>query len=178
MRIACLFCLVTLAMVLSGGMAPAQESEKKRMTFQPGSEQPDPTPEGQSEKPSQDRGTSSPDKMIELFFLALQADKVEGGYDALMRDTVIATRPEDVAALKARTQEALDNYGPVRGYEVIEDLAVGKSLLRRTCISLNTDLPLRWRFYFYKTPGGWRLVDLRVDDALVELFEDAAKRQP
>jgi hypothetical protein len=43
------------------------------------------------------------------------------------------------------------------------------------CISLNSDLPLRWRFYFYKSQGAWKLVDLRVDDGLVELFEEAGR---
>jgi len=58
---------------------------------------------------------------------------------------------------------------------VVDEKFVGASLLRRTCISLNTDLPLRWRFYFYKSEGVWRLVDIRIDDGLVELFEDAGR---
>ena len=57
----------------------------------------------------------------------------------------------------------------------MDEKTVGESLMRRTCISLNADLPLRWRFYFYKSGGAWRLVDLRVDDALVELFEDSGR---
>ena len=36
-------------------------------------------------------------------------------------------------------------------------------------------LPLRWRFYFYKAQGTWKLVDLRVDDGLVELFEESIR---
>ena len=61
------------------------------------------------------------------------------------------------------------------GYEILEEKTVGSTLLRRTCISFNSDLPLRWRFYFYKTQGAWKLVDLRVDDGLVELFEESIR---
>jgi hypothetical protein len=93
----------------------------------------------------------------------------------LVKGTIIAERSEDVAALKTRTQTALDSYGPITGYEVVDEKVVGTALLRRTCVSLNTDLPLRWRFYFYKSEGAWRLVDLRVDDALVELFDEAGR---
>ena len=57
----------------------------------------------------------------------------------------------------------------------MDSLTVGEHLLRRTCLSLNEDLPLRWRFYFYRSGDTWKLVDLRVDDALVELFEDSAR---
>ena len=58
---------------------------------------------------------------------------------------------------------------------MVDEKVVGSSLLRQSCISLNSDLPLRWRFYFYKSKGTWKLVDLRVDDALVELFEDGER---
>ena len=78
--------------------------------------------------------------------------------------------------LKEKTLEALDNFGPIKGYDVVENLEIGQSLSRITCLSLNEDLPLRWRFYFYKADSQWRLVDLRVDDGLVELFEEVARK--
>lgn len=159
---------------LSSTLLPAQEApERKTMIFQPGAKEPAALPSATPEAAATD-----PARLIDMFFLALQADKVEPAYDAITRGTIIAERAQDIASLKARTREALDGYGPLRGYEVIDDLAVGKNLLRRTCLSLNQDLPLRWRFYFYKSGGVWRLVDLRVDDGLVELFEDAARKRP
>jgi hypothetical protein len=127
-------------------------------------------------QPEESTGAApTPEQSIDLFFLALQADNIEGAYDNLVRDTIIADRREDIRGLKRRTLEALDSYGPVTGYEVIESRTVGGHLSRKTCLSLNTDLPLRWRFYFYRSGGTWRLVDLRVDDGLVELFEDAVR---
>jgi hypothetical protein len=162
-----------LLMCLAGPLWAQEPPDRKKLVFPPGEVQPVATPAEKKEQVAQD-----PAKIIDLFFLALQAEKVENAYDSLVKDTIIAERPEDVTALKARTKEALDNYGPIKGYEVIDDHAVGKSLFRRTSISLNTDLPLRWRFYFYRSGGEWKLVDLRVDDGLVELFEDAAKKRP
>ena len=94
-----------------------------------------------------------------------------------MKDTIIAERKQNVDDLKESTKKALDHYGPLSGYEVVDTLQVGSSLLRQTCISLNQDLPLRWRFYFYRSEGGWKIVDMRVDDGLVELFEEAGRRQ-
>ena len=158
---------------LSLGAAEPDDS-KNRLLFLPNTGEPAPSPTPLFvTKPSVD-----PNQAIDLFFLALKADKVEAAYEALVSGTIIASRKEDVDSLKERTKHALDNYGPVSGYEVINEVEVGKSLLRRTCISLNSDLPLRWRFYFYKSGGVWRLVDLRVDDGLVELFEEAAPRRP
>jgi hypothetical protein len=121
------------------------------------------------------RRENIPSETIDMFFLGLKAGQVDAAYDGLVKGSVIADRREDVAGLKDRTRHALDNFGPISGYEVLEEKTVGSTLLRRTCISFNSDLPLRWRFYFYKTQGTWKLVDLRVDDGLVELFEESIR---
>lgn len=145
---------------------------RKRMIFQPGQTEiatpvASPTPAAIN--------TGTPDEAIQAFFLALKAGQVDPAYDALVRGTVISERSDDVKQLKARTSQAIESYGPIAGFEKIGTLAAGNSLIRHTCISLNEDLPLRWRFYFYKGPSGWKLVDLRVDDGLVELFEEVAR---
>ena len=121
------------------------------------------------------RAAKSPSETIDMFFLGLKAGQIDAAYDGLVKGSVIADRREDVASLKDRTRHALDNFGPISGYEVLEEKTVGSTLLRRTCISFNSDLPLRWRFYFYKAQGTWKLVDLRVDDGLVELFEESVR---
>ena len=161
-----------IAFLASLTVLPAQQGgDKERLIFPPGavkpvaSATPTPTP----------RKAESPTEAIEEFFRALKAGQIDMAYETLVRVSLIADRPEDVASLKKRTREALDNYGPISGYETLDEKAVGSSLLRRTCISLNSDLPLRWRFYFYRSENEWRLVDLRVDDGLVELFDEPSR---
>jgi hypothetical protein len=116
-----------------------------------------------------------PRERIDRFFAALARDRVEEAYTGLVEGSILVEKPEDLENLKTRTQRALDAYGAMRSYEVLEERTVGTSLRRFTCISLNQDLPLRWRFYFYLNPQGWKLVDLRVDDGLVELFEELGR---
>jgi len=172
-----LLAILTLTALFSVSSIRAEEpgaDPRKRMIFQPGQTElatpaASPTPAAIN--------TSTPDEAIQAFFLALKAGQVDPAYEALVRGTVIAERNEDVKQLKARTSQAIDSYGPIAGFEKIGSLAAGNSLIRHTCISLNQDLPLRWRFYFYKGPSGWKLVDLRVDDGLVELFEEVAREQ-
>ena len=166
---------ILLILIATAISALAQQDDAKskggRMIFQPGSNEPiianppAPTP----------RTVSQPTEVMNQFFQALKSGNVDAAYEGLVRGTIIADRAEDVTALKTRTKTALDNYGPVTGFEVVDEKQVGTSLMRQTCVSLNTDLPLRWRFYFYKSGGNWKRVDLRVDDALVELFEEAGR---
>jgi hypothetical protein len=170
--------LVVIVFLTSSAISLAQQkSDKerpKRLVFPPGATEPTvlrtptPTPPPRAENPAE---------ALDQFFLALKSGQIDTAYDTLVKESIIADRREDVAALKKRTQDALDNYGPISGYETVDEKLVGTSLLRRTCISLNSDLPLRWRFYFYKSEGSWKLVDLRVDDALVELFDESSRAQ-
>jgi len=153
--------------------ARAQEDDpRKRMIFPAASAEPAPTPALPAKQKPEDPGA-----LIGAFFLALKSGQVDAAYDGLVRSTIIAERKENVRALKESTQKALDSYGPVSGYEVVDTLQVGSSLVRQTCLSLNQDLPLRWRFYFYRSGGVWKIVDIRVDDGLVELFEEAGRRK-
>ena len=167
--------LILSVLCLTATVAAAQQGREKggRMVFPPGATEP--VMQGTPTPTPAPRSGDAPADLMEAFFLALKGGKVDAAYDALVKGTIIADRPDDVGSLKSRTKTALDTYGPVNGYEVVDEKIVGSALLRRTCISLNSDLPLRWRFYFYKSGGIWRLVDLRVDDALVELFDEAGR---
>lgn len=145
-----------------------QMPEKSKLVIPPGHVRP-------LASPSPSEKILSPRERIDTFFSLLAKDRVEDAYDDLVRGTIIEERKEDVDKLKERTQRALDAYGMIRRYEILEERTAGSSLKRFTCLSLNEDLPLRWRFYFYDGAKGWKLIDLRVDDGLVELFEDAPR---
>lgn len=115
----------------------------------------------------------TPEQVAADFFGALQKDQVDAAYEGLSAGTMLATKGEESRDLRARTQSAMDAYGPIRGYELVKTDRVGALLERRTYVLHGEVMPLRWRFYFYKGSGTWKLVDLRVDDALVDLFDEA-----
>lgn len=115
----------------------------------------------------------SPEQVAADFFGSLQKDQVDLAYEGLAAGAMLKTKGEESLELRARTQSAIDAYGPVRGFELVKTDRVGELLERRTYVLHGEVLPLRWRFYFYKGSGSWQLVDLRVDDALIELFDDA-----
>jgi hypothetical protein len=160
------FFLITLCIFMASTALAQQVSETKRkLLFTKATPSPSATPTSLTE----------PTELLQRFFEALKADKLDEAYEGLAKNTLIATKAENLQQLKKRTRDALDNFGPVKGYEVVETIEIGSSLFRQTCISLNEDLPLRWRFYFYRAENKWKIVDLRVDDGIVELFDDFAR---
>ncbi len=113
-------------------------------------------------------------KILDSFFDLLQQDHVDQAYDQLTKGTKLADKPEDIRLLKSKTNQAINVYGDIVGREVVAIQNVGTHLLRATCLSVGKNYPLRWRFYFYRDDKTWRLIDIRVDDRLVDMFDEKA----
>lgn len=113
-----------------------------------------------------------PSQIVAGFFGMLQKSRVEEAYGLLTKGSKIGDHPDELNSLKAKTTSAIEMFGVIEGYDLVENKAVGPHLMRRTYLSLGKEFPLRWRFYFYKADNRWRLVDLRVDDRLTGIFEE------
>lgn len=113
-----------------------------------------------------------PSKMVGDFFASLEKGLIDEAYSNLTKGSKIVERPEDLPILKKKTKEAIEAFGEIQGYELVESKPVGSRLMRRTYVSLGAEYPLRWRFYFYLANSRWRLIDLRVDDRLTGLFDE------
>jgi len=118
-------------------------------------------------------GDASPAQVAAQFFASLREGEIEQAYTALTRGSKIGDRPDELRLLKQKTKEAIEVFGVISGHELVENKTVGTRLMRSTYLSLGKEFPLRWRFYFYKADSVWRLVDLRVDDKLTGIFEEA-----
>ena len=115
---------------------------------------------------------TDPSGMVAGFFSELELGRVNNAYDELLRGSKIADVPRDVNTLKSKTQEAIDNFGDIIGYDLVKTQPVGSHLLSQTYISTGKNYPIRWRFYFYKATDTWKLIDIRIDDRLMDMFEE------
>jgi hypothetical protein len=114
-------------------------------------------------------------KQITDFFQAIEKHQIDAAYDTLVNGTKIATHTAEVATLKAKTQQAVVMFGEIVGHEIIAVDNVGTHLSRATCLSVGKEFPLRWRFYYYNSGDGWKLIDIRVDDQLADMFGERAE---
>ena len=101
----------------SSAISLAQQAKDKerssRTVFPQPVTEPAPSP-AQAPTPSQ---ASTPSETMEMFFQALKAGQIDSAYDALVKGSIIADRREDVRDLKERTRHALENFGPISGYD-------------------------------------------------------------
>ena len=184
--------LLIAATLIAGASAALGQAratpERKTMIFQPGAKTPDapaatpvpvrPAASAPPAAPANPLGVDEPGQAAAAFFGLLQKQAIDEAYAGLTRGSKIGERPEELKNLKAKTVEAIEVFGNILGYEVVETKTLGSNLMRRTYLSLGKDFPLRWRFYFYRTEGSWKLVDLRVDDRLGGMFEEPEERSP
>jgi hypothetical protein len=113
-----------------------------------------------------------PAQIVRGFFGMLGKGDIDAAYTGLMKGSRIGERPEEVRGLKSKTKEAISLFGTIHGYDLVDTKPVGERLIRATYLSLGHELPLRWRFYFYKSEDEWKLIDLRVDDKLTGIFDE------
>ena len=132
-----------------------------------------------------------PTTQVRDFFRQLGEGRVDAAYDQLLRGTKIAEIPKDVMTLKGKTRDAIRAFGDIGGYEIASAKNIGRGahLMCLTCVSLGKQFPIRWRFYFYNPTfkiaypqgtdpvivnGTWKLIDIRIDDRLMDMFEEPA----
>ncbi|HEY8902034.1 MAG TPA: hypothetical protein VIM61_16610 [Chthoniobacterales bacterium] len=150
--------------------APPEASTPSNAPKKMPSSVPTPTPAEAAVAVKQTKRT--PDQIVDEFFAALKADKVDAAYDTLDSEFAMVDRGDQSKTMRAQTQKALDAYGPVVSAEMVKEEKLGTHLLRRTYILAGDELPLRWKFYFYKPADRWKLIDLRIDDAIAEWFDE------
>ena len=139
-----------------------------------------PAPASQAPVPANPALCSTGDSLdgtVQKFFGMLAKGQTDDAYNYLTKGTKIAEDLEEMAKLKVNTKEAIQKFGEIKGYELVNIQTAGTRLMRATYLSLGTSYPLRWKFYFYRLDKTWNLIDIGVDDRLVDMFDDN-KPQP
>ncbi|CAB4242986.1 conserved exported protein of unknown function [Methylacidimicrobium sp. AP8] len=108
--------------------------------------------------------------LVERFFKDLIAGEIQKAFQDLLVTSRLSSRHENLSVLMDKTAQAFTYYGKATGFEPYDTRAVGSRLLVVTYL-LDLDLqPLRWRFVYYRPEEAWKLIDIRVDDALEDLI--------
>lgn len=164
------FLFLFLSIFLAAQAAPPKAARTDRGTATVS--KPTPTPQPAPAEPVE---PDVPAQMAGEFFSALQRGLIDDAYATLTKGSKTIEKPEDLRILKQKTKEAIEVFGAIVGYELVDTTRIGTKLMRRTYLSLGEEFPLRWRFYFYEAKSRWRLIDLRVDDRLAGMFDEPSE---
>ncbi|MEM1058875.1 MAG: hypothetical protein AAGK14_06480 [Verrucomicrobiota bacterium] len=162
-------CLLLLAALLAATSAPAQNTPPPGTRPLQASDLIRVTPR---RAPNGEAPANALKLQIDTFFAGLKKGETRGAYNQLLKGSRIASQPDKVELLVAKTDQAFGIYGKMIKYEPYDTYSVGSSLVSTTYLTNLPVQPLRWRFVFYKPEDDWTIIDVRVDDVIVDLLED------
>jgi hypothetical protein len=165
-------CAVTALVPIHAQDKPKKPDAPKVLVFQPEPKQQEALAESKDKSLAPNSVPDGIAQIVAIFFGSLQKSEVDVAYNTLTKGSKIAEKPEELKQLKAKTQEAIEVFGAIIGYDLVDSKSVGNRLVRTTYASHGKIYPLRWRFYFYKPEETWRLIDMRVDDKLSGMFDE------
>lgn len=61
-------------------------------------------------------------------------------------------------------------YGEARRAVLVSEKTVSGVALRLEYLVIRENIPIRWKFIYYKADGDWKLVSIEFDDKLEEVF--------
>jgi hypothetical protein len=107
---------------------------------------------------------------MKTFFEKIVANKIEEAYREILADSTLTQNPNNLRIFIEKTTKAFDLYGRAKHFEIYDHRKIGERMIVLTYLTAQPIQPLRWRFVFYRPENAWRLIDLRVDDALDDLL--------
>lgn len=120
-------------------------------------------------KPSVTAVPSDVQIKIEKFFVTIQSSRTADAFKDLLTDSAIENTGPNVEAFVQKTDKAIKDYGAMRNYELYDVKVLTSKVTLLTYFGHLETEPLRWQFFFETTAGlPWKLINLRVDDALDE----------
>jgi len=106
---------------------------------------------------------------VENFFDQVIQGEPATGLGALLKGSSMAEgNPEQLARLQEQIQAVIEAKGSARGYELIAAERVGSSVLYLKYILLLEQVPLAWRFYYYRIGEAWEPISVHFDSRLVD----------
>ena len=107
------------------------------------------------------------------FLKKTQNKKIKEGLDVLLKGSPIVDKKEQISNLIRSSEQSVEFYGEMMGFEVVNSEVVTESLLRVRYLSLHETFPMRWVFTFYLPPEeDWIVINVKLDDRSESFFSD------
>lgn len=110
---------------------------------------------------------------VSEFFDDIISGKIKNGFDKFLKESPVKEKNDQIEKLIAQVERANDIYGKIKDYEPVSSEKVTESYLRLRYLGMNSKLPMRWIFTFYKSPAaGWIVINIELDDFTEYFFSD------
>ncbi len=103
-----------------------------------------------------------PRAQVEALIAQLRTDKLDGFLEKAFAGSLVAKqKPMQIDAMSGQAKAALQFYGKLTDYELLETEDLGKSLRRIKWMTKHKDdMPLFWNAIYYRRHGKWEPLTL------------------
>ena len=109
---------------------------------------------------------------LDALFEAMVKKDYRNGLEKFMLNSPISRKDNDFANILRELGKAIDLYGDIKGYEIVDFRVAGSSFFRVNIIGLHQRYPTRWEINFYRSPSmGLIVTNFKLDD-IAELYLD------
>jgi len=109
----------------------------------------------------------------QTFFQLIEKNEIKKAFDALLENSPLKNKEEQVKNLMDQTKQAIVLYGKVVGNEAVSSEIASTSLIRLRYLGIHTNFPMRWILTYFNSPKfGWIVINVKLDDMSEYFFSD------
>lgn len=119
------------------------------------------------------RSTAGVKGICENFLSMIQNNDYNGAFSYIRSkpNSIPDQQFEDLESTTIQQSQTINNlYGKAYRFILVSEKNVSDAAFRLEYLMIRQNLPIRWKFIYYKPGGDWKLVAIEFDDKIKEVF--------
>jgi len=116
---------------------------------------------------------ATPETLANEVLVAYQNGDIDEFTELVTASPLLDSTATLTAQIKTNIQTLLDIYGPVEGWELVQEKSVSNRYVENSYLIFQNEYATRLKLSFYKRSSGWIIASFTIDDSIGNLLEEA-----
>ena len=116
---------------------------------------------------------ATPETLANEVLIAYQNGDIDEFTELVTASPLLDSTATLTAQIKTNVQTLLDIYGPVEGWELVQEKSVSNRYVENSYLIFQNEYATRLKLSFYKRSSGWIIASFTIDDSIGNLLEEA-----
>jgi len=116
---------------------------------------------------------ATPETLANEVLVAYQNGDIDEFTELVTASPLLDSTATLTAQIKTNIQTLLDIYGPVEGWELVQEKSVSNRYVENSYLIFQNEYATRLKLSFYRRSSGWIIASFTIDDSIGNLLEEA-----
>lgn len=116
---------------------------------------------------------ATPETLANEVLIAYQNGNIDEFTELVTASPLLDSTATLTAQIKTNIQTLLDIYGPVEGWELVQEKSVSNRYVENSYLIFQNEYATRLKLSFYRRSSGWIIASFTIDDSIGNLLEEA-----